>query len=828
LTEIDIPANVGYIGNYAFKDCTNLANVTIGEGSRSLWINESAFENCTSLVTLTIPDRTYRIGEWGSGTANKIFTGCTALTDVYVMKEKDSILKSPWGAPDTTVVHWLGGTPAIEFDYENCYLKGFTPGETYTINGTVIAQKEDGTLDVPDDWYGTTISIVRKASDYYATDSKVQTLEIPARDDAPTGLGSVNETALGANDGQITGVRSWEMEYKPVGADKWTDCTSETITGLAIGTYQVRYKYYCTNTYIPSKAATVVIGTDGVETPDNLQIDYAAGKITGLDPSRQYTVNGTPVTPDADGTLTIDESWYGKDLTIVKKDPDTGLEVTETINIPAKADAPAGLGVINASGEGTTDGAITGVTAEMEYRTLNDGAISWTTCTEGTVTGLPAGMYEVRIKSINGSFASDAVKVTIGVNQPTPDTNGEGSDAGDGTDDQSSTDAGIDADTPSGDNTGDSGSSSDRDRDDDSYSTGKDDKGSTGGGTTPTDPTTPVTPEPTTPVTPVTPDPVTPVTPDPATPTTPDQPAAGTDTGNGQGTTDQTGGNNGSGGSSAGTTSDRDSDDNDRDSSSSSHRTSSSRGNSGSSSSSSNAASGTSGSTDAATGNQNATDTTTDGKNGDSSAVSGITASIITDATSIAQTVKDKLDSALTSILKKDSNIQTGPYVKSDSDDIKIEIPTDLQKADRSFYLMTSTDDGDIVVLPNESTEDNMFEAQGEADTDYQMIFEDGETPLAGMITDAGVLDMAAAETNCYNHLVGLGLALLGLIAAALLARKGRKYFWGATAAGLALALAATATGSCHLDWICFAGEAVVTVAATAALMLKKANVKEQ
>jgi hypothetical protein len=57
---------------------------------------------------------------------------------------------------------------------------------------------------------------------------------------APTGLGKTDETAVGANDGTITGVTP-AMEYRLSTDIAYTPVTGTTITGLAPGTYFVRF-----------------------------------------------------------------------------------------------------------------------------------------------------------------------------------------------------------------------------------------------------------------------------------------------------------------------------------------------------------------------------------------------------------------------------------------------------------------------------------------------------------------------------------------------------------------------------------------------------------
>ena len=70
---------------------------------------------------------------------------------------------------------------------------------------------------------------------------------IPARPAAPGGVSG--------GKGSLTGVRS-SMEYSRDGAS-WTPCSGSTVSGLAAGTYQVRYK--ATKTAFASKAVTVQV-----------------------------------------------------------------------------------------------------------------------------------------------------------------------------------------------------------------------------------------------------------------------------------------------------------------------------------------------------------------------------------------------------------------------------------------------------------------------------------------------------------------------------------------------------------------------------------------
>lgn len=82
---------------------------------------------------------------------------------------------------------------------------------------------------------------------------------------APTGLIAHPPTTIENMDGRITGV-SYEMEYRLREANNWIDIEGEEISGLAPGTYQVRYK--AKSGYYAGEIAEVVI-PEYQETPSD-------------------------------------------------------------------------------------------------------------------------------------------------------------------------------------------------------------------------------------------------------------------------------------------------------------------------------------------------------------------------------------------------------------------------------------------------------------------------------------------------------------------------------------------------------------------------------
>ena len=89
---------------------------------------------------------------------------------------------------------------------------------------------------------------------------------LPARPDAPTGLNSESAASLKVNDGKLINTAT-TMEYKlKDSAEEWKAATDNETTGLAAGTYSVRYK--ATDADLHSKEATVTVGSKEIVLAD--------------------------------------------------------------------------------------------------------------------------------------------------------------------------------------------------------------------------------------------------------------------------------------------------------------------------------------------------------------------------------------------------------------------------------------------------------------------------------------------------------------------------------------------------------------------------------
>jgi len=130
--------------------------------------------------------------------------------------------------------------PEATIDYINERLTNLVNGEKYSFNGGTAETLSNPYKAITEVWFGTTVSIKRKGDGTTTIDSSAQSISIPARPAAPA-VGKNDCTASQSNNGMITGVTS-AMEYQKSGDAAWKPITGTTVTGLALGTYYVRFK----------------------------------------------------------------------------------------------------------------------------------------------------------------------------------------------------------------------------------------------------------------------------------------------------------------------------------------------------------------------------------------------------------------------------------------------------------------------------------------------------------------------------------------------------------------------------------------------------------
>ena len=130
VTELVVPDYVTSISEGAFRGCSGLTSVTLGNSVTS--IGNYAFKDCSGLTSVTIPNSVTSIG-------NRAFSGCSGLTSVTIGNSVTSIGNSAfYKCSGLTTVNWnatnctsAGSSPAPIFEY--CTnLKTINIGENVT------------------------------------------------------------------------------------------------------------------------------------------------------------------------------------------------------------------------------------------------------------------------------------------------------------------------------------------------------------------------------------------------------------------------------------------------------------------------------------------------------------------------------------------------------------------------------------------------------------------------------------------------------------------------------------------------------------------------
>ena len=97
------------IGDNAFRGLTAISSVTLPGTVNA--VRAMAFYGCTGLTTVTFAqgNKTIPTGVM----AADIFSGCTALTDIYVYWAQGQVANAPWGAPAGCKIHYTDTTVTV-------------------------------------------------------------------------------------------------------------------------------------------------------------------------------------------------------------------------------------------------------------------------------------------------------------------------------------------------------------------------------------------------------------------------------------------------------------------------------------------------------------------------------------------------------------------------------------------------------------------------------------------------------------------------------------------------------------------------------------------
>lgn len=149
---------------------------------------------------------------------------------------------------------------------------GKEPAVTVTYDGMTLTEGRDFTVTYVDNIeVGDTAAAIISGSRFSDRVTKYFSIT-KAHRGAPTGLTAVAETIDGKNDGKIRGVNA-EMEYS-IDGTAYTAITENELTGLADGTYLVRYRE--TRNYYASSATQIVV-EKGLPSSDSLNPSNPGG-----------------------------------------------------------------------------------------------------------------------------------------------------------------------------------------------------------------------------------------------------------------------------------------------------------------------------------------------------------------------------------------------------------------------------------------------------------------------------------------------------------------------------------------------------------------------
>lgn len=182
---------------------------------------------------------------------------CPDPFDASDMAGEDIIIREPATGTDLPgeeiTIHIPEKQPTPDVSLDTGKETVNTTGDMeYSTDGGVTWQPAEEPMDVSD--LTDKDILIRVPGDENHLTSDEQLIHIPARPVAPT-VGHTDESRYGQKDGSLTSTTA-EMEYR-VSGGSWTKITGNSVTGLAPGTYEVRYA--ATETSLASLVQTVVI-----------------------------------------------------------------------------------------------------------------------------------------------------------------------------------------------------------------------------------------------------------------------------------------------------------------------------------------------------------------------------------------------------------------------------------------------------------------------------------------------------------------------------------------------------------------------------------------
>ncbi len=271
-----------------------------------------------------------------------------------------------------------------------------------------------------------------------------------AEQDSPYDLSTSDETIKGKKDGTITGVDS-SMEYRKEKEEKYTSVSGNSITGLAGGTYYIRYKELKNYAASCDKKIEIKSGNSlNVNVPeiqsgytlsvDASSVDYkGSSKITfeldnGYSKTKNFAikVNGKTITLDKNGEYTIKNITEDQTITVdgvekidipvidkdqMKENSDGNIEIGKgTILIETKGNISLGTSKIDLIEMLVKDGRITEDELKEVYlgSTLNVSLKA--TDISGSVSSDSKSLIQEKTKKLGYTLGNQYLDICLYVN----------------------------------------------------------------------------------------------------------------------------------------------------------------------------------------------------------------------------------------------------------------------------------------------------------------------------------------------------------------------------------------------------------------------------
>lgn len=161
---------------------------------------------------------------------------------------------------------------------------------------------------------------------------------------------------------------------------------------------------------------SVTVKVKGREGTPDAKINYASETLTGLTAGAEYTVNNAGRTADENGMISIEESWLGTTISIVKKSStiETLDSASQELGIPARPKAPVPA-LASCTDTRITLQTLTGAEYRLENGTWQSDAVF------SGLTPKTRYTFEAYYPATSGSFSSRTGSAVLATRSSAPD-----------------------------------------------------------------------------------------------------------------------------------------------------------------------------------------------------------------------------------------------------------------------------------------------------------------------------------------------------------------------------------------------------------------------